>query len=625
MFNNNIKLSDFKEKEEIGNGKNAKVFKGKYLDNLYYSIKEIQIDDINEQQIKNLQREISILDNLKNVSNQNIMKYYTNFQENNNIYLVLEYINGENLDNLLEKYKFMNQYFDQTFIFFILKGVINGLFFLHSNCIMHRDISPDNIMIDYNNYNIKITDFGLSVYFNDSKGTKVGKKMYICPEILDLSDKYHHQDINNDKIKTYNYKLDIYSLGVTMFYLMTFELPFISEKRIRTKAFIDQNRYNQKLIDLVMKMLEEENNRPNTNDIYNVAKSINFNNQDIKKIIINNINLKKNYIIKKTSFFSTIYCLCKISLISEYFKKDLINKKLENVKKKLYNLTIVIDSFIEMINKLREEKNEQFTKNSVLKFVETCSVKIEPFKQNLNFSPQIIIKYLFTYFFYNITNIFVYNNIMAFQILSLIKEKKNNNQTIDSLIEQKANEFKEKYSSIFGHTFYFIKLIKIECPNCKTIIEENANIDYEIIFHKSGEINQLFAPLEILNYYDNDGKNCRICPNCGLLPSIFNQIETIYTAPNVLIIHFNNSCKIKENLEIIEKINPNKKINYILKSLIIKEINNNNYKYNASIRNISKNSWIYYSEEYSQDITFEDIFKKGNICTAFYQRENIIN
>ena len=639
MNNLPFRLSQFTEIKELGKGEHGRVFLSKYLDNQIYAIKEINFDDVEGDQYKYLKREISIMENLKNINHPHIIKYFGYFMENNNIYLILEYINGENLEELSEKYKFMNQYFDQSFIILILSGIINGLFYLHRQKIIHRDISADNIMIDINDYSIKITDFGISAFFqtnanqnqinnndNDCQGTVIGKKLHISPEMWA---KANNKDKKINNIITYDYKTDIYSLGVTMFYLMTFQYPFAidekNKKRIKTNASIDQQRYDQKLIYIVMSMLEEDQNkRPSSIFIYNYIMNIIGINIDLKKISMDNIILKNNYIIKKSAFFSTIYSLYNISCILSYFKKD-STKNIVKSRKESNCFNIAIESFIEMINDIKSEKNYKKEINAIVKFVVTCSEKITIFKEN-DFTPRLIIENLFAYFSYNIKNIFTYNNNMALKICSLIEKKKNEDRNFSPIIEQKAIEFKDKYSNIFGHTFYFLMLRKLKCPKCNNIIEENVDIDFEIIFNEAGEINQLFDDCENQKNYRNEGIKSKVCNNCGLMSANLNQIETIYTAPNILIVHFNNACEIKENLEIIENINPNFKENYILISVIVKEnLKNNIFRYNVSIRNINIGLWIYYSDEGSIALEFCDILKKGNICTAFYQRENKIN
>ena len=230
-----FQLSYFTDLTLIGEGEHASVYKAKYKPNGYiFSLKEIEIYDLNEQS-KDLKREIDIMSDICTTNDlpRNFMRFYGSFQENNKIYLVLEYIKGENLLEFSQRYSFMQQYLHENLVIIILKGIINGLIYLCGKKILHRDITPNNIMID-DDYNIKITDFGISAYklnnyqnnqnqiniiSHNSKGTLCGKYNYISPEIF-------YALINNKKTANYDFKTDIYSLGVTMFYLMTFRLPY---------------------------------------------------------------------------------------------------------------------------------------------------------------------------------------------------------------------------------------------------------------------------------------------------------------------------------------------------------------------------------------------------------------
>jgi serine/threonine protein kinase len=133
---------------------------------------------------------------------------------------------------------------------------------LHSKSIIHRDIKSDNILLDENN-NVKISDFGLAAIVRDqneenknkdvdlfSGGTFVGHAKYVCPGILEGD-------------KNYNYQADIFSLGLTILYLMSFKNPIeitknavINEKRrnIR-KDYLLFNYYNRYLSNLVLRLL----------------------------------------------------------------------------------------------------------------------------------------------------------------------------------------------------------------------------------------------------------------------------------------------------------------------------------------------------------------------------------
>ena len=102
------KLSDFEKIKQINEGEHGKIFAVRYQ-NQIFSLKVIPIDINDQDQNKYLQTEISIMKNMSNISHPNIMKFYNSFLENNNVYLVLEFIEGENLNDLLKKHKGMGQ------------------------------------------------------------------------------------------------------------------------------------------------------------------------------------------------------------------------------------------------------------------------------------------------------------------------------------------------------------------------------------------------------------------------------------------------------------------------------------------------------------------------------------
>ena len=157
MFNNKYKLDDFifdPSKDEIGHGNFGHVYKVKYKnDNNIYALKVVKLKPNDNSQLKEIIREFQIL---SNTNHENIEKFYGYFNEYfppfDEIchFFILEFIDGENLDDMLERYKKLKKPISQELIIKIFTGIVNGLNYLHKNNILQRDLAPDNIMINKN-------------------------------------------------------------------------------------------------------------------------------------------------------------------------------------------------------------------------------------------------------------------------------------------------------------------------------------------------------------------------------------------------------------------------------------------------------------------------------------------
>ena len=603
-------LSDFTNFVFINEGENGLIYKAtNKKNNKIYVIKAIK--DNNNRVL--IEREKNLL---KNESHQNIIRHYSSFVENNINYFVLEFFDGENLEHLSNKYKSYNppKYIPESLIIIILKGVINGLIYLHNRNIMHRDITPDNIMIDNNNV-VKITDFGISKKCNNldelAKGSLRGKTHYTSPEI---SKAY----FKGQQYTNYNFKTDIFSLGVTMFNIMTFDFPLNINKKTKTfernENFIDPNIYNRKLIELVESMLIfDENLRPSSLDLYNEMRKLIGDKMMSSTYHIqqNEINLKNNFGIIRSAFSTVILYFLNVDKIKDYFQSNLVKDK---IKEKISpNLRIVINSFAEILNDFEDKNNNR--SNLITKFIVKISQKILIFKDEdeTKITPKLVIRILFEYFYYAFNktkDIFIYNNKNAYILYEKIKDMPN----IDKGLIEKINEFKSNYANIFSDTFYFPILKKISCPICNEI-EDSIEIIYDIEFPQYGNINQLLEEYQSKNSIRN--YNNKICKNCYALPMNFIETKSLIIAPNILIFHFNNGAKLEEYIEIKEYINCNNKVLYKIDAIINLSINN---IYNIAIYNAINNNWIYYyNEKNNSIIEFNKVIENGKICIAFYK------
>ena len=600
----NLKFSDFTILKELGKGNFGSVYMAKYKkDNQIYAIKIIERNEQNQEQEKNIKRELNILKDINN--HNNIEKFYGYFLDifpiNNKYcyFLILEYIEGQDLEKMRKEFSEKNQNIDERTILLIFKGIVNGLDYLHKNNILHRDIALDNIMYDKNNGIIKITDFGISAYFqmnninNDEliyNQSIVGRRDNVSPEIFD--------NIYN-KFRFYDTKNDIFSLGVVMFRLMTFCYPsslIYRKLKIDIKKEINPNYYDLNLINLVMRMLENDpEKRPNCEEILNNLEQIEkkFNNQ-------NNISITK-----QSLFSCFIYCLSHIDQIYNYFVSNKRNKSKSTLFGSLYTVN---RSFSDSLAESREINclNNKF----IIDFIKNISSNIRAFEDE-DLAPRFILKILFDYFINNLAEIFVFNNKIGFNLLQELK----NEYEKDFYIIQKIEEFKAIYNNKIVSVFYFLVLKRYKCPEpgCGNIIKQDMDIEYDIELKNKGNIDDLLSEYFMNNYYPNTIKNCMSCQKCGLMPKYLEEEKYIFITPEVFIFNLSNNTNLIENINIPE-YKSQSYVSYKLKAIIIR----NEFKYECAIK--TNNNWKYYTNEGVSDLFFSDINNKGNICTVFYAK-----
>jgi hypothetical protein len=212
-----VKFSDLYEmKQVIGKGKFGVVNLGIHKK----TGQQVAIKIMNKENIKTLEDkelvriEIGIL---KLCHHPNIVRLLDHLENNNHIFIVMEYIEGGTLRQYFKKRKFN---FSERQATNIMSQIVSGIKYLHQYGIVHRDLKPDNIMItQQNDFGIiKIMDFGLSkiVSPQEKMVDGYGSLSYVAPEIL---------------LRTpYNKEVDIWSIGVILFYMLCGHLPFRGSK-----------------------------------------------------------------------------------------------------------------------------------------------------------------------------------------------------------------------------------------------------------------------------------------------------------------------------------------------------------------------------------------------------------
>ncbi|MDD2735210.1 MAG: protein kinase [Desulfuromonadaceae bacterium] len=163
----------------------------------YVAIKELI--EVDESRIDNFIREMQIVARL---GHKNIIKIHQAIPEDEDVYLVMEYCNSGSIQDELKKAGKIS--YDQAVS--VVIDICAGLEAVHKQGIVHHDIKPANIMVGGDGA-VKISDFGIA---NSSGGTLC----YMAPEQFG-------NDCDHDDIRS-----DIYSLGITLFELLTGKVPF---------------------------------------------------------------------------------------------------------------------------------------------------------------------------------------------------------------------------------------------------------------------------------------------------------------------------------------------------------------------------------------------------------------
>jgi len=159
-----------------------------------------------------MEREIEIMK--KAASHPNILRLYDVYQTSKNIFLVMELARGGEVFDHIVKHGEYSEH-DASII---ARKIVEAVRFLHSQGIAHRDLKPQNLLCASDDpTDIRISDFGLSKVFNQATmmQTCCGSPEYVAPEIL--------------MCVSYDQSVDMWSVGIIIYILLTGCFPFWSE------------------------------------------------------------------------------------------------------------------------------------------------------------------------------------------------------------------------------------------------------------------------------------------------------------------------------------------------------------------------------------------------------------
>ena len=237
------------------------------------AIKILEKSKLTNYKDKNrLDREINILNK---IHHPNIVKLFCTIETDRQIFIIMEYIKGNELFQYILVRKKLEE--EEAFYFFI--QIINCIDYLHKVKIAHRDLKAENIIIEQGKKEIKLIDFGLSNIYEDGEllSTACGSPFYAAPEMLEG--------------KSYKGStVDIWSAGIVLFYMLCGYFPFEDSNNDKLYKKICKGKFeipkflSKNAKDLINKIL-----------VVNIQRRINI--KDIKKHpwVLNYLEKDKSY------------------------------------------------------------------------------------------------------------------------------------------------------------------------------------------------------------------------------------------------------------------------------------------------------------------------------------------
>ena len=202
--------------ERVGSGGMALVYKAHdILLNRKVAVKVLRQQFVHDEEfVRRFRREAQ---SAASLSHSNIVSVYDVGQEDDTHYIVMEYVEGHNLNDIIKE----RAPLQAEEAIRIAAQICDALDHAHQNQIIHRDIKPHNILIGKNG-RVKVTDFGIARAVTSSTitqtGSVVGSVHYFSPE--------HAKGVITGE------KSDLYSLGIVLYQMVTARLPFLGESPI---------------------------------------------------------------------------------------------------------------------------------------------------------------------------------------------------------------------------------------------------------------------------------------------------------------------------------------------------------------------------------------------------------
>ncbi|XP_019854927.1 PREDICTED: serine/threonine-protein kinase 24-like [Amphimedon queenslandica] len=245
----------FTRLKKIGKGSLGEVFKGidiKSKEVLSFKIIELEEPEV---EIDDIPREISVQ---PECDSPYIAKYYGSYVKETKLWIVMEYLGGGSALDLMQPGPV-----EEVYIATILREVLHGLDYLHTQGKLHRDIKASNVLFSTTGQ-VKLTDFGVAGQLTDTmnkRNTIVERPFWMAPEVITRT--------------VYDTKADIWSLGITAIELAQGQPPHADLHPIRALFLIPKSNppellgnYSESFKEFIAICLNKDpNNRPSARDL----------------------------------------------------------------------------------------------------------------------------------------------------------------------------------------------------------------------------------------------------------------------------------------------------------------------------------------------------------------------
>ncbi|XP_068130057.1 misshapen-like kinase 1 isoform X6 [Hyperolius riggenbachi] len=255
--------------EVVGNGTYGQVYKGRHVKT--GQLAAIKVMDVTEDEEEEIKQEINMLK--KYSHHRNIATYYGAFIKksppgnDDQLWLVMEFCGAGSVTDLVKNTK--GNALKEDCIAYICREILRGLSHLHAHKVIHRDIKGQNVLLT-ENAEVKLVDFGVSAQLDRTVGrrnTFIGTPYWMAPEVIAC-------DENPDA--TYDYRSDIWSLGITAIEMAEGAPPLCDMHPMRALFLIPRNpppklkskKWSKKFIEFIDTcLIKNYLNRPPTEQL----------------------------------------------------------------------------------------------------------------------------------------------------------------------------------------------------------------------------------------------------------------------------------------------------------------------------------------------------------------------